>query len=278
MLFQGRSQCRGSKALVARQKTTEETRSGLRTSPAPTGERANPLGESLSPGGASGDQTQSGSRLGAGGRGRRAVGPPGAGPGSGSDWRAPGAGRGCSVGGATPAGQRAPGALVFPLELLEVAGVEPRPRQVPENLGVLGLSQHQRAHARRDAVQVGRGGLRARDGVSSGCALGPCDAQGPLHPVLLHVAFFSTRTPPPPGSPPALLLPFLAWTYEQAQPPGPRRSSSFSTITAGCTQRAWHPRIWDWDSVTFPSDLCHRLAVNRDFTSLGFRPPSEKRG
>lgn len=52
----------------------------------------------------------------------------------------------------------AAGGSVFPLQLLEVASVEPRPREVPEDLGVLGLPQHQRAHASRDAVQVGRGG------------------------------------------------------------------------------------------------------------------------
>lgn len=42
--------------------------------------------------------------------------------------------------------------LIFPLQLLEVAGVEPRPRKVPKNLGVLSLPQHQRAHAGRYSV------------------------------------------------------------------------------------------------------------------------------
>lgn len=56
-----------------------------------------------------------------------------------------------------PAGHSA--RSVFPLQLLEVAGVESRPRQVPEDLGVFGLPQHQCPHTSGDPVQVGRGGL-----------------------------------------------------------------------------------------------------------------------
>lgn len=48
---------------------------------------------------------------------------------------------------------------VFPLQLLEIAGVESRPRQVPEDLGVFGLPQHQCPHTSGNPVQVGRGGL-----------------------------------------------------------------------------------------------------------------------
>lgn len=109
-------------------------------------------------------------------------------PGSDSDWLARGAGQGCSVRvGRTP-GREAPWASVFPLQLLEVAGVEPWPRQVPEDLSVLGLPQHQCAHARRDTVQVRRRGLRdRRHGRSQSLhprapgpllALCPCDAYG----------------------------------------------------------------------------------------------------
>lgn len=83
-------------------------------------------------------------------------------PRSDSDWRSPGAGQGCSVdrGGcrAGLARRLSPCTSVFPFQLLEVAGVESRSWQVPEDLGVLGLPQHQSAHASCDAVQVrGRG-------------------------------------------------------------------------------------------------------------------------
>lgn len=91
--------------------------------------------------------------------------------------------------GRTRPGTLPPWASIFPLQLLEVAGVKPRPWQVPEDLGVLGLSQHQRAHARRDAVQVGRRGLRGRrrGEVSAGRAL-------PLHP---HAVQGCTLAPSP---------------------------------------------------------------------------------
>lgn len=119
-------------------------------------------------------QTQSGNWTGAGAAGGQKGGGDPQGPGTGqswgqgpweaghssdSDWQVPEAGRGCSVGwGGRRAGKLPPWASVFPLQLLEVTGVEPWPRQVPEDLSVLRLPQHQRAHARRDTVQVRRGG------------------------------------------------------------------------------------------------------------------------
>lgn len=161
-----------------------------------------------------------------------------------SDWRAPGAGRGCSVGlDKHWAGRPSPWASVFPFQLLEVAGVESRSWQVPEDLGVLGLPHHQRAHACRDAVQVRRGGLRRQRRCGRGqrprrrprtrLTLYPnpsiqcphpglqapsqhfvqrCPWPEDPSPVLLNIgSSYRAQTPPPPRSLPAL-LPFLART------------------------------------------------------------------
>lgn len=62
---------------------------------------------------------------------------------------------------------------VFPLQLLEVAGVEPWPRQVPEDLGILGLPQHQCPHASSDPVQIWRGGLCGEKALSAQVAPSP---------------------------------------------------------------------------------------------------------
>lgn len=84
------------------------------------------------------------------------------------------------------------GASIFPLQLLEVAGVESGARQVPEKLRVFGLPQYQGAHARSDAVQVRGGGLqrqRDRDSDSdtgSGSDLGLPHNTPHIHP---HASF-----------------------------------------------------------------------------------------
>lgn len=67
-------------------------------------------------------------------------------------------GRASASGLSGPRPARSVRSSVFPLQLLEVAGVEPRPRQVPEDLGILGLPQHQCPHASSDPVQIWRGG------------------------------------------------------------------------------------------------------------------------
>lgn len=118
--------------------------------------------------------------------------------------------------------KRSPWASVFPLQLLEVAGVEPRPRQVPEDLGVLGLPQHQRAHARRDAVQVRRRGLRDRGGVSARrgpapalfayCQEGPLPYLAPCRILLTNPNTTSSKKPSWPSLPSLLGLTLRART------------------------------------------------------------------
>lgn len=164
---------------------------------------------------------------------------PKVGPRSEPDWPARGAGQGCSVGRSGRwAVKLSPSASVFPLQLLEVAGVEPRSRQVPEDLGVLGFPEHQRAHARRDAVQVRRGGLRNGGGVSARCGPAPpgqappstssLRPEGPSPSLAPSGSFYPTQTPSPPRSLPASLFrPSLArGLHTQEQLLSDRRSSS----------------------------------------------------
>lgn len=82
-------------------------------------------------------------------------------------------GRASASGLSGPRPARSVRSSVFPLQLLEVAGVEPWPRQVPEDLGILGLPQHQCPHASSDPVQIWRGGLCGEKALSAQVAPSP---------------------------------------------------------------------------------------------------------
>lgn len=160
VLFQGWSQCRASRLSLGT-KPTELTFDGFRTSHAPVQSDSVAFKESVA-GQRKGRQTQptDWTHFALWHRSRGQKGRGQAGPRPGPRIGGPqGRGRGVVWGLQKRPGTLPPQASVFPLQLLEVAGVEPWSRQVPKDLGVLSLPQHQRAHARCDAVQVGRGRL-----------------------------------------------------------------------------------------------------------------------
>ena len=111
--------------------------------------------------------------------------------------------------------------LIFPLQLLEVAGIEPRPRKIPEDLGVLSLPQHQRAHA---------GAIRSRSG-EEGCREGNCQCAGPASrkPAIPDCLSCRLRTGTFRIPPPSSTLPLL----RSRSPVQGARSGHASAKTAG---------------------------------------------